>query len=318
MSCKGPGKHYRQGLSTKQVYQTFPDDATAEQWFVAQRWPEGIRCPRCGSDSVQTKAAHKSMPFRCRASKKRGSCGKPFSVKTGTFMERSNIGCQDWLFAFYLTATNLKGVSSMKLHREIGTTQKTAWYLAHRIRKAWSSGRGNLFEGPVEVDETYFGGRARNMSKSKRKELTGRGAVDKVAVVGVKDRATNQVSAQVVGDTTSGTLAGFIRNNILPGTRIYTDDATAYTSLPNHQSVKHSVAEYVRGQVHTQGVESFWSTLKRAHKGTFHRLSPKHLHRYVDEFVGRHNMRTLGTLQQMSEIAKRMVGAQLRYKDLVR
>ena len=237
MACKAPGKHYRKGLTAKQFYQTFPDDVTAEGWFICQRWPTGVRCPRCGSESVQTNAAHKTMPFRCRASKKRGSCGKPFSVKTGTFMERSNIGYQDWLFAFYLTATSLKGVSSMKLHRELGKTQKTAWYLAHRIRKAWSCGNGNLFSGPSEVDETYIGGRARNMRKSQRKNLTGRGTVDKVAVVGVKGRATNHVAAQVVDDTTSHTLEGFIQNNVLPGTRIYTDDATAYTNLPNHEAV---------------------------------------------------------------------------------
>ena len=121
--------------------------------------------------------------------------------------------------------------------------------------------------------------------------VTGRGPVGKVAVVGVKDRRTNQVSAQVVEDTSGATLQGFVMGKVVPGTTIYTDDATAYTNLPNHEAVKHSVAEYVRGQVHTQGIESFWATLKRAHKGTFHRLSPKHLHRYVDEFVGRHNMR---------------------------
>ena len=139
----------------------------------------------------------------------------------------------------------------------------------------------------------------------------------KVAVVGVKDRTTNQVSAQVVEDTTSETLSGFILGNVVPGAKIYTDDATSYTNLPNHESVKHSVAEYIRGQVHTQGIESFWSTLKRAHKGTFHRLSPKHLHRYVDEFSGRHNMREMDTLEQMASIADRMENAQLRYKELV-
>ena len=232
-------------------------------------------------------------------------------------MEWSKIGYQDWLYALYLISTNLKGVSSMKLHREMKLSQKSAWHLAHRIRKAWGSSGGNLFDGPVEVDETYMGGLRRNMQKSKRQGLTGRGTVDKVPVVGVKDRATNQVAAQVVDDTTSETLERVIKRNILPGTRIYTDDATAYTHLPNHQAVKHSVGEYVRGSVSTQGVESFWATLKRAHKGTFHRLSPKHLHRYVDEFVGRHNMRPLDTLQQMAMIAKRMEKAQLRYKDLV-
>ena len=295
----------------------FPDNATAEAWFIGQRWPDDITCPHCGSSNVQTTTAHKTMPFRCRKSKKAGSCGRYFSAKTKTFMDRSNIGYQDWLYTFYLMATNLKSVSSMKIHREIGVAQKTAWYLAHRIRKAWDAGVGNLFAGPVEVDETYFGGHRRNMSVSKRKALTGRGTVGKVAVVGIRDRATNSVKAQVVENTTSGTLGGFATSNVIPGTKIYTDEATAYAHLPNHESVKHSVAEYVKGSVHTNGIESFGATLKRAHMGTFHRLSAKHLHRYVDEFVGRHNMRKRDTLDQMHLIADGMVGKRLRYRELV-
>ena len=193
MANKAPGKHYRKGISAKEFYRLFPDDAAAEKWFIENRWPDGVVCPRCGSDNVQTGANHPTMPFRCRKSKKRGSCGKYFSVKTGTFMDSSNVGCQDWLYALYLLATNLKGVASMKLHRELKVTQKTAWFLAHRIRKACAVSDKDLFFGPVEVDETYFGGRRHNMRKSKREKLTGRGTVDKVAVVGVRDRETNQI-----------------------------------------------------------------------------------------------------------------------------
>ena len=173
-------------------------------------------------------------------------------------MEASNLGYHDWLYALYLVVTNLKSVASMKMHRELGITQKSAWHLVHRIRKGWATSDGMLFNGPVEVDETYIGGRRRNMKKSKREALTGRGPVGKVAVVGVKDRETNQVSAQVVSDTTAETLQGFVGRNVISGTTIYTDEATAYTNLPNHESVKHSVSEYVRGQVHTNGIESFW------------------------------------------------------------
>ena len=295
----------------------FPDDATAETWFIAHRWHDGIRCPRCGSSNVQTDTAHKTMPFRCRKSKAGGGCGKPFSTKTGTFMERSNVGYQDWLFALYLVFTNLKSISSMKVHRELNKTQKTAWYLVHRIRRSWKTDASNLFEGPVESDCTFVGGRRRNMPKSKRAGLTGRGPVGKVCVVGIRDRSTNRVSAQVVENENAETLQGFVMSKIIPRTTIYTDDATAYTNLPNHQAVKHSVAEYVNGQIHTNGIESFWAILKRAHKGTFHRLSPKHLHRYVDEFVGRHNLRSLDTLDQMAAVALNMENSQLRYKDLV-
>ena len=319
MTCKttngngGPGKSYRVGLSTREFFNMFPDDDSAEQWFINHRWPTEIACPVCGSVNVLVGTKRKRVPFRCREKE----CGKQFSTKTGTFMECSKIGYQTWLFAMYLIATNLKGVSSMKLHRELGVTQKTAWHLAHRIRKAWANRSDNLFGGPVEVDETYMGGKRRNMHRSKRREFDGRGPHGKTAVVGIKDRETNQVSAEVIENTRAHTLTGFINRNIKPWTPIYTDDATAYYDLPNHESVKHSVGEYVRKQVHTQGVESFWAVLKRAHKGTFHRLSPKHLQRYIDEFVGRHNMRPLDTLKQMGEIARRMERAQLRYRDLV-
>ena len=316
MAYKAPGKHYREGISTRQFFNTFPDNEAAEKWFIARRWPDGIYCVACGSFNVQTGAKRKRASFRCREKE----CGKQFSTMTGTFMHSSKIGYQDWLFALYLVATNLKSISSMKLHREIGITQKAAWHLAHRIRKAWSAEQGELFGGPVETDTTHVGGKRKNMPKSKRKDLEGRGPVDMTAVTGIKDRTTNKVSAQVVAHTDGETLQGFIRDSVKAGATVYTDEATAYSDMPgfNHESVKHSVAEYVRGMVHTQGIESFWSMLKRAHKGTFHKLSPKHLDRYVQEFAGRHNMRELDTLDQMATIAKNMEGKHLRYRELVR
>ena len=312
MVYSAPGKRFRKGLSHRQFYQMF-DEERAKQWFIEQRWPNGIACPRCGSLNINTEAKHKTMPFRCREKE----CKKNFSIKYGTFMQSSPLDHLDWLYILYLVATNLKSISSMKLHRDLDITQKSAWHLAHRVRRALGDRTKNLFSGPVECDETYFGGRRRNMSASKRKALTGRGPAGKVVVAGIRDRATNKVMARVVPDTTSETLGDFITGSVIPGTKIYTDDATAYTHLPNHASVKHSVTEYVKGPVHTQGIESFWATLKRAHKGTFHRISAKHLHRYVDEFVSRHNMRDLDTLDQMALIAGRMENAQLRYKDLV-
>ena len=204
----------------------------------------------------------------------------------------------------------------MRLHRDLGRTQKTAWHVAHRVRKLMGQGKP-LFSGPVEVDETFVGGKRKNMRPEKRKSLMGRGAVGKVAVAGMRDRATGLVSAQPVPDTTGQTLSGFIADRSVPGVKVFTDDAVAYKHLPNHESVKHSVSEYVRGDVHTNGVESFWAGFKRGHYGTFHRMSPKHLHRYVDEFVGRHNIRDLDTLDQMAAIAKRMHGTRLSYKALV-
>ena len=200
----------------------------------------------------------------------------------------------------------------------IGVTQKTAWFMLHRIREAWSVETVALFSGPVEVDETYFGGKRANiMSKAKRKELTGRGPVGKTAVVGAKDRDTNQIRAAVVEHTDTATLQGFVAGNAAPGAKVYTDDASAYRGMPfEHGTVRHSVGEYVDGMVHTNGIESFWSMLKRAHKGVYHKLSHKHLQRYVSEFAGRHNIREQDTINQMAHVAAAMVGTRLMYRDL--
>ena len=292
----------------------FPDDKAAEAWFVKQRWPAGACCPRCGSTNVQSGTKHKTMPYRCREK----ACGRKFfSVKTGTVMESSKVGCQGWLIATFQLNTGLKSVSSMKLHREIGITQKSVWFLAHRVRKAWDED-GDRFDGTVEVDETYVGGKRKNMSKSKRKKMTGRGPVGKTAVVGARNRETKKVAAKVVTSTDKATLQGFLKEHADPGATVYTDDAKAYETLPfNHAAVKRLLGEYVRGEVHTNGIESLWSMLKRAHKGTFHKLSPKHLDRYVQEFAGRHNIRDQDTVDQLASIAKGMNGKRLTYKALV-
>ena len=314
MANKAPGKHFRKGISIPEFFKMFPSNEVAEQWFIERRWPNGICCHYCGSLNVQSDCKHKTMPYRCREK----VCGKRFSTKTGTFMQSSNLGFQTWLFAIYLISTSLKSVSSMKLHRDVSVTQKTAWHLAHRIRRSMVPGSVCRFVGPVEADETYMGGKRRNMPKSKRDKLTGRGAVGKTAVVGVKDRETNEVRAAVVERTDSETLQGFVRGNTYPEAIVYTDDASAYDGVALwHESVSHSVGEYVRGQVHTNGIESFWSMLKRAHKGTFHKLSAKHLSRYVDEFASRHNIRDKDTLDQMRLIVLSMGSARLRYQDLV-
>ena len=315
MAGNAPGRHHRKGLSLVAIMRKFPDDATAEAWFAENRWPNGPHCPACGSTRVQSGAAHKTMPYRCRERE----CKKRFSVKTGTVMEASNLGYQTWAIAIYLALTSLKSVSSMKLHRDLEITQKSAWHLAHRIREAFQNG-GNPFDGPVEVDETYFGGKRRNMSNAQRKELrgTGRGSVGKTAVVGAKDRGTKQVTAKVVTETDKATLQGFVAGTSSPGATVYTDDASAYEGIPfDHATVKHSVSQYVDGMVHTNGIESFWSMLKRAHKGTFHKISPKHLQRYVDEFAGKHNVREADTHSQMAGIAGSMAGKRLRYEDLI-
>ena len=314
MSHKAPGKSHREGMSLIQAMRKFPSDAVAEAWFARIRWPNGPACPECGSVNVQTGAAHPTMPYRCRER----ACRKRFSVRMGTVMESSKLGYQTWAIAIYLFLTNLKSVSSMKLHRDLDITQKSAWHLAHRLRKAFESDDG-LFQGPVEVDETYMGGRRANMSNARRKELvgTGRGAVGKAAVVGVKDRATKHVAARVVSATDKPTLQGFVCEHTAPGATVYSDDASAYEGMPfDHGTVKHSLSEYVKGDIHTNGIESFWSMLKRAHKGTFHKLSPKHLNRYVQEFASKHNLRDEDTLDIMAALVTGMDGKSLTYDQL--
>jgi transposase-like protein len=308
---KAPGKAHREGLTVVQLMDTFPDEASATAWFESVIWPDGRVCPKCGSKRTAP-ASHGWMPYWC------SDCRSYFSVKTGTVMQSSKIPLRKWAIAIYLCLTSLKGVASMKLHRDIGVSQPTAWFMLQRIREAWGSNCGNPFDGPVEVDETYFGGKRKNKSNAERKKAEGRGPVDMTAVVGAKDRETKSVKAKVVTDTGKATLQGFISGSAKPSATVYTDDAAAYQGIPNaHKSVKHSVSEYVDGMAHTNGIESFWSMLKRAHKGTFHKISPKHLQRYVNEFVGRHNIRNSGTLAQMRNTVARMAGRNLLHRNLV-
>ena len=317
MAKKGPGRAYREGLTIVQLMNMFPTEAAAVAWFESVLWPDGERhCGTCGSRTTRNVPNAKPMPYWCT------DCRSYFSVRTGTPLARSNVPMRKWVIAIYLCITSLKSVSSMKLSRDIGVKQETAWFMLHRIREAWAVGGDDDFGGPAEIDETYFGGKRRNMSSSKRKALAGmgRGAVGKTAVVGIKDRATNEVRAEVVDHTDGDTLKDFVREHVDPGATIYTDEARAYKGMPefDHEAVNHSVAEYVRGQAHTNGIESFWSMLKRAHKGTFHKISPKHLQRYVSEFAGKHNIRDSDTIVQMRGTVARLVGRNLLYRDLIR
>ena len=311
---KRPGKAYRQGLTFFDIMEMFGTEQRARRWFEVQRWPDGTFCPHCGSLNVQSDIKHRTMTHRCR------DCpNKPmFSLKTGTVMQSSKLGYRPWVIAIYSLSTNLKGISSMRLHRELGISQKSAWHLLHRLRKAYGDEGVEKLDGPVEADETYIGGKRKNMHKSQREKLTGRGAVGKVAVLGVKDRATKQVVAKVAESTDSETVGEFLRENVEPGAVLYTDEAVVYRKMHEyqHSAVKHSVGEYVKGRVHTNGIESLWSMLKRGYVGLYHKMSAKHLHRYVAEFSGRHNAREQDTLEQMHDLVIGMEHKRLRYRDL--
>ena len=312
---KAPGRADRNGISLIELMRMFPDDRAAEQWLIERRWPNRIACVSCGSVNVQTGAKHKTMPFRCRERQ----CAKKFSVKTGTVMEASNMGYQTWVFAIYIVTTSLKGVSSMKLHRDLGIGQKAAWFLLHRLREAMET-EDFLMCGPVEADETYVGGLEKNKHRDKRMKAAG-GPVGKAIVAGVKDRCSNMVSVRVVPDTKAATLTKLISDHAELGTEVFTDEARGYLQLSrmgySHSSVTHSVGQYVDGMAHTNGIESFWSLLKRGYHGTYHQMSHEHLHRYVAEFQHRHNERPKDTIDQMGSMVRRMDDKRLTYEQLI-
>ena len=306
------GRSERRGISLIEAVKTYGDESTAEQWFIQQRWPNGVRCPRCEGDRITTRENRKPMPFHCK------DCRKYFSVRTNSVLQHSNIPLHKWAMAYYLFTTNLKGVSSMKLRRDLDISQKAAWHLAHRIRETWKI-EGQAFAGPVEADETYVGGSNRNRHKNKKvKNAFGRSTQGKTVVLGLKDRATNQVKTEVATAASGWVLKRFVEKYTKPDAIIYTDEWMGYRAVERERvSVVHSTGEYVRGDASTNGIESLWASVKRGIYGTYHHVSFKHLHRYTAESEGRHNNRPLDTADQMSAMVRGSVGKRLRYKDLV-
>ena len=329
MANKAPGKHYRKGISLiKVVQQIFPDNDTAMRWFEGWIWKKNKGepiCPKCGSVRISKGQKHPSFPYRCK------DCRKCFSVRTGTAMKSSKLSYQVWAIAIYLVATNLKGMASLKFHRELDVNQKHAWHLAHRIRMAWKTGEKDVFEGPVEVDEATTDGIVSNMSNKKQREWrekfpNARGMVGKTVIIAMFDRKTGKTIAEVMEKHDKESIQEFVLKHTEPGCLVITDGSHDYRGLPDrkHESVSHNKKKYAEHRmvdgklvtVSTNNVETFWSMLKRGHQGVFHKISPKQLQRYVDEATGHRNVRSKDTADIMGNIAKGLSARFLTYNDL--
>jgi transposase-like protein len=283
----------------KEAIEYFADPANCRDYMIKRRWFDGkVRCPRCGSENV--KYSEKHNRWQCASHHER----RQFTLKTGTVMEDSPVGLDKWLMALWMLVNCKNGVSSWEIHRTVGVTQKTAWFMLGRLRLALQDTDTPKFGGTggaIESDEAFIGGAAKNMHKSRKlrlqnikNEMMGDTRLaGKTAILGLLDREQRKVRATVIPAVKREHVIGEILKAVHPGTKVYTDEATVYTALPKtyiHEFVNH-LEKYVSGQVHTNGLENFWSLLKRGLKGTYVACEPHHLFRYVDEQVFRFNNR---------------------------
>jgi len=296
----------------QEAIQYFSDPNNCRDYLVHRRWPDGVTCPRCGSKNVLF--LDKYNRWHCREKHD----APQFTLKTGTVMEDSPIGLDKWLMVMWQIVNSKNGISSCEVHRAIGITQKSAWFMDHRIRFALGMAPGNKLSGQVEADETFIGGKARNIHRSKREaKITGTGGKDKVAVLGILERG-GKIRTTVIDNTRKKTLQKQVREHVLAGSAIFTDALKSYEGLDEfqHEVIDHAV-EYVCGECHTNGLENFWSLLKRGLRGTYVSVEPFHLFRYLDEQVYRFNNRHFTDAERMDVVARQIIGKRLTWDRLV-
>lgn len=314
--------HEPKTLQEAAIY--FSDPVRCREYVVKRRWPEGVTCPTCGSAKVVFSEKHNRWQCGSHHAKRQ------FTVKTGTIFEESPLGLDKWLVAMWLVANCKNGVSSWEVHRALGITQKTAWFMLHRIRYAAHGDSIEKLSGECEVDESFIGGKARNMHMDVRKRrITATGPTDKTAVFGVLERAKgdgghSKVRTKVINDRKKKTLQAEVKASIQAGAALYSDALLSYDGLESeyaHQVVDHAV-EYVRGRVHTNGLENFWSLFKRGINGTYVSVEPFHLFRYLDEQQFRFNNR--GTRERpitdgerFDLVVRQILGKRLTYQELI-